>query len=705
MQIQRFTVLLFAVGVVLPAVATGEPEVAVDVRLDPASHRLDATAVVRLADLGGEAPTFRLHPGVSVSAVRIDSNDVPFETTSGDDALRVVVRPEGERKGPASIELVYGGVIHDPPRSAGFSREWISDAVTGTIQAEGAFLSPSAGWYPAIDPLAPASYEVRIVVPEGWEAVSEGSRRVEPDPSGGRVVVYRTRDPVEGAHLVAGPWTRIARRHGDVEIALLVTAANEDLAETYLPAVERYLDLYSEWLGPYPYDRFDVVENFFPTGYGMPGYTVLGARVLRLPFIVHTSLGHEVAHNWWGNGVYVDESGGNWCEGLTTFVADYHYKGMQGEDQAAEYRREAARAYSNYVAEAGQDLALSEFTQRSDPASRSVGYGKAMMVFHMLERRLGKAAFDGVLREVYSSHLHRPASWATWERAFSKAAGEDLGWFFDQWVRRAGAPALRLEGVTVARVAEQAGEDAWEVRGVVRQEPGKSWRLRVPLWFEAAGDRHRRTLEVEEDATPFRVRLPFRPEVVRGDPEQDLFRRLSPDEMPAILSGVLGDPDTLVVIAAGTPDAVREVYGRMAADIAKRRELDIVDEAEEVPVTDGRSVLLLGLPRPESALAGLTAGIPAEVRIEADGFEVSGETFDTEGGAVLAVGRHPSDSGRSVAVFHALGAPAAEAAGPKLVHYGKYSFLGFVSGENRAKGVARVEGGPLVHRISPAATP
>ena len=60
--------------------------------------------------------------------------------------------------------------------------------------------------------------------------------------------------------------------------------------------------------------------------------------MIRLPFIMHTSLGHEIAHCWWGNGVYVDYEKGNWSEGLTTYVADYLYKERASLGQAREYR-------------------------------------------------------------------------------------------------------------------------------------------------------------------------------------------------------------------------------------------------------------------------------------------------------------------------------------------------------------------------------
>ena len=58
-------------------------------------------------------------------------------------------------------------------------------------------------------------------------------------------------------------------------------------------------------------------------------YTLLGGQVLRLPFIPYTSFGHEIAHNWWGNSVFVDTDEGNWCEGLTVYCADYHYKELE----------------------------------------------------------------------------------------------------------------------------------------------------------------------------------------------------------------------------------------------------------------------------------------------------------------------------------------------------------------------------------------
>ncbi len=73
----------------------------------------------------------------------------------------------------------------------------------------------------------------------------------------------------------------------------------------------------------------------------MPTYTLLGQDIVRLPFIVETSLGHEILHQWFGNLVYIDYEKGNWAEGLTTYLADHLYeeqKGRLGIQETGAYR-------------------------------------------------------------------------------------------------------------------------------------------------------------------------------------------------------------------------------------------------------------------------------------------------------------------------------------------------------------------------------
>ena len=71
----------------------------------------------------------------------------------------------------------------------------------------------------------------------------------------------------------------------------------------------------------------------------MPTFTLLGPQVIRFPFIINSSYPHEILHNWWGNSVFVDYDTGNWCEGLTAYMADHLIQEQRGARRRVPPRR------------------------------------------------------------------------------------------------------------------------------------------------------------------------------------------------------------------------------------------------------------------------------------------------------------------------------------------------------------------------------
>jgi isochorismate hydrolase len=59
-------------------------------------------------------------------------------------------------------------------------------------------------------------------------------------------------------------------------------------------------------------------------------FTCSGQRSSVYPLSVSSSYPHEILHNWWGNGVFVDVQQGNWCEGLTAYLADHLLQEQRG---------------------------------------------------------------------------------------------------------------------------------------------------------------------------------------------------------------------------------------------------------------------------------------------------------------------------------------------------------------------------------------
>jgi len=136
--------------------------------------------------------------------------------------------------------------------------------------------------------------------------------------------------PTEEVHLIAAAFTEYSRDAGTVKALAFLRKPDPALADRYLDATAQYLDMYRGLLGPYPYSKFALVENFW-----RPVTACRPSRCWRasdpVPFILHSSYPHELLHNYWGNGVFVDFDGGNWCEGLTAYLADHLIAEQRGQ--------------------------------------------------------------------------------------------------------------------------------------------------------------------------------------------------------------------------------------------------------------------------------------------------------------------------------------------------------------------------------------
>ncbi len=334
---------------------------------------------------------------------------------------------------------------------------------------------------------------------------------------------------------MAGPWLvreKIMPRAKGAPVRLRTyfprdLDAISGLADGYLDDTRRYLELYGEEIGAYPFTEFSVVASPLPTGFGMPTLTYIGAEVLKLPFIRATSLGHEVLHNWWGNGVYVDYAKGNWSEGLTTFMADYAYKERESGAAARAMRLAWLRDFA--AVPAGDTESLAAFRSRTHGAAAAVGYGKSAMVFVMLRDAIGEDAFRRGVRAFWDEHRFTAASWSDLQAAFEKAAGRSLASFFEQWLDRAGGPAVRI---THAGAKTEAGK----VRLTLTvEQSAPAYALRLPLEIVLAGRAETRSIEVAGSRDVVTMLVDAMPEGVRLDPDLRVWRVLDRTQLPPIL--------------------------------------------------------------------------------------------------------------------------------------------------------------------------
>ena len=595
--------------------------------------------------------------------------------------------------GHDSFTLTYGGeIFHPPQQDAREARSF--ESTPGIIAAEGTVLTGDSGWYPRFSD-GMLTFKLDVAMPKDWRAISQGERIAASEAH----AVWQETQPQDEIYLIAAPFTEYTRSENGIAAQVYLRKDDAALAQRYLDATARYFGMYQRLIGPYPYAKFALVENFWETGYGMPSFTLLGSQVIRLPFIVDSSYPHEILHNWWGNGVYVDYASGNWSEGLTAYLADHLLQEQKGN--GAEYRRSTLQKYADFVS-AGRDFPLAQFTSRHSAQSEAVGYGKAMMLFHMLRRQLGDETFTRALQNFYRNYRFKRASFTDLERAFSQTSGKDLKPFFAQWVQQSGAPQLRLVSAQVHYDKTRRADAGYELSVKIEQtQPGPAYVLDLPLSVTLAGqDAAYSTvigmaaLEMKGKQAELHLPLAARPLRVDVDPEFDLFRRLDRAEIPPALSQVFGAEKLLIVLPRNAPEALRAQYLTIAQTWQKQpssvTRILWDDEIEHFP--DEGAVWLFG---EENRFRG-----------EFQAALMQSGAMLSEGGVWLAR-EYERTRHALVLTAHIGQTPAAWLAAPdaamlpilarKLPHYAKFSYAAFSGPEltNLTKGVWPVARSPL----------
>ncbi len=589
--------------------------------------------------------------------VAMNQQTVHFTVING--VLRILPSQSG------NLTIRYEGVFKDAGNAGGTNY----GVVKNSIGERGISLTDI--WYPQPDCLC--IYDLKAALPEGYTALSEAESIGKSRKGPLTEFSFDFPHPVPGINFIAAKdYEEIKDVSGPVEVYAYFFREDRELAKSYIEYAKRYLKLYGDMLGRYAYKRFSIVENFLPSGYSMPTYTLLGRDVVRLPFIVETSLGHEVLHQWFGNLVYIDYGTGNWAEGLTTYLADHFYEEQKGKGW--EYRKQALVDYADYV-NGKNEFPLRAFRGRTDSASKAIGYGKAMLVFHMLKNTVGEDTFSRSLKNFIAENRFRQASWDDIRKAFERESKKDLGWFFKQWVDEPGLPEIYFESFGL----KQNGDLFTISLGVAQK--GKPFVLDIPLVASSAeGHRKKFVNRLDKEKGGIKVSVGEIPERIAVDEDYDIARKLSANELPPVLARLLGDEKLLLALPVTQKELYKDIIGAFRERGAVEKEAPEIKDSE---VKDS-SLIIFGNDNPLAArLYGKTEG---------------------DAGFSLVVKENPWNPRKVIGIINGKSKEQTDAAFRKIFHYGKYSALYFDNGRNVYKRIDDSQRGIEVeHRAQAAA--
>jgi len=683
----------------------------ISLSVNPLNHSLDALDQITIPSdqtqsdlsfiLNGDLIVSSETPGVSI---KLDQSGVKTEDTGMDrEDFHLVseykqnkykVTFTNEIKGDVSFTLKFSGIINYPIKQIGEDYARGFSQTPGIIDEKGVYLGGSTYWVPWFNDKL-VSFELTTTLPKDWNVVSQGKRTLNEIKNNLRVTVWNSPEPMEEIYVIAAKFTEYSKSAGAVDVLAFLRTPDETLANKYLETTAQYLEMYRKLIGPYPFTKFALVENFWETGYGMPSFTLLGEQIIRFPFILNSSYPHELLHNYWGNSAYVDFKTGNWCEGLTVYMADHLIAEQRG--QGEDYRRTTLQKYTDYV-NTSNDFPLNRFITRTNPYSEAIGYGKSMMLWDMLRQKVGDELFIKGFQKFYRDNKYKTASYNDIRISFESVSGIDLKSFFDQWVNRKGAPEL-----SVIEVKSEKKNNEYNLQFTLKQlQSDEPFALDVPVAISFSKSTIVKKVELNIKEQKYEFTFPENPLQIQIDPQFNLFRKLNYNEIPPSLSKIFGSDDLLILLPADAAkenlDAYKVLANTWSEDKSKKIEVSLDNKYDKLPID--RNVWIFGK---ENKFAGLiNDGLKVYgSEIKSESVSLGKTSYPLKNNSFIISVRHPQSPNNVIVYLSSNNKEALPGLSKKLPHYGKYSYLVFEGNEptNTGKGEWSSINSPLIAKV------
>lgn len=459
------------------------PRYRIDVRLTPTfSADLDfvaaATLSVKANEPVGPWLRFALHPKLMVDSARWGTGD-PVGAFKAKDGPDVWVRAPGRFATGDSLTLTlfYHGNLVDR------YGDWF-------------FIDPGAAWYPQNGQGGDlADFDVTYHAPSWYPLASVGERT--DSTVAGKVLTTRwvTRRPTPFANFNLGLFENYhTQLPGAPPLDVLISeSAHRALARDVLRGgyaipqqthmrenvaadVANSMKLFTYLFGDCFYQHFYVTEIPYGEGVSFPGMIDLSWVTFQnttLDGFQEVFRAHEVAHQWWGNGVLQASYRDKWLsEGLATFSGLWY---LQSERKRSDEYFKFLDQYKKDIKDGHENAGpiWIGYRNATPDVQRDIImiYEKGAWVFHMLRnmmldlRTKKEDRFIEMMRDYYASYRGKPATTEDFQRIVERHIGAPMDWFFDEWVKGTAIPTYH-----VAWKGESTSEGKYAVRFRIRQE-------------------------------------------------------------------------------------------------------------------------------------------------------------------------------------------------------------------------------------------
>jgi aminopeptidase N len=311
-------------------------------------------------------------------------------------------------------------------------------------------------WFPCYDfPDEKATSEQYITTRSNQIAISNGSLLENTaNPDGTHTFHWKMNRPHASylISMVVGDYVKISDSYKGIPVEYYTYRGSETETRRAFLKTPQMMKWFSQTLNyEYPYDKYSqtLVSYFFFGGMeNITATTQSDSDILsggESPDSVDNLVSHELAHQWFGDLVTCKDWSHAWLnEGLATFM-EASFKEHEGG--RASYLKELQSDVRLYLAEDElsyrRPLVFNRYRTPIDLFDSTL-YKKGAFVMHMLRETVGDELFWKSLNRYLTENQYKDVETRDLERAFEQTTAQQLDWFFDQWVYKAGYPELHV---------------------------------------------------------------------------------------------------------------------------------------------------------------------------------------------------------------------------------------------------------------------
>ena len=323
-------------------------------------------------------------------------------------------------------------------------------------------------WFPSFDfPSDKATSEEYITAPSNETVIGNGEFLGKTDNGDGAATWHFKMPVPHSTYLVSfviGEYARIDDKAGEIPLGFYVYPGKESTGSNPFAQTKGMIPVFEELTGvKFPFNKYDqtIVASFqFGGMENITATTMADSEIFwgDIPFsrgVVTDLVSHELAHSWFGNLVTCRNWAELWLnEGFATYMEAAYRERINGREDYMRKVMEDAREFlaDNAVTRRRHglhNLRAGDVDKLFDTSA--VTYNKGGVVLHMLREQVGTENFWKAVNAYLNRHKFGSVESTDLRAAMEQASGQNLGWFFDQWVYSSGAPQLTVRPVYSAR--------------------------------------------------------------------------------------------------------------------------------------------------------------------------------------------------------------------------------------------------------------